>query len=78
MTRNGYARLHRLLNTGAISSKSHGLTNILIPHRALFSMKPSEEDVANFLAFAPDAGEGKAFVFLEVNRHRAKNWHKPY
>lgn len=31
-------------------------------------MLPSEEQVAEFLTFAPDAGEGKAFVFLEVNR----------
>jgi hypothetical protein len=31
-------------------------------------MLPSEDDIANFIAFAPDAGEGKAFVFLEV-RH---------
>ncbi|KAE8451087.1 hypothetical protein EG329_004759 [Mollisiaceae sp. DMI_Dod_QoI] len=28
-------------------------------------MLPSEDDVANFVAFAPDAGEGKAFMFLE-------------
>jgi len=28
-------------------------------------MLPSEDDIANFIAFAPDAGEGKAFVFLE-------------
>ena len=28
-------------------------------------MTPSEEDVANFIACAPDAGEGIAFVFLE-------------
>ena len=33
-------------------------------------MKPSKEDVANFVAFAPDAGEGKAFVYLEVRHHR--------
>lgn len=32
-------------------------------------MIPSEKDVANFLAFAPDAGEGKAFVFLEVSQY---------
>jgi hypothetical protein len=31
-------------------------------------MLPSEDDIANFIAFAPDAGEGKAFMFLEV-RH---------
>jgi hypothetical protein len=31
-------------------------------------MTPSGEDVTNFLAFAPEAGEGKAFLFLEV-RH---------
>jgi hypothetical protein len=30
-------------------------------------MTPSEEDVTNFLAFAPEAGEGKAFLFLEVS-----------
>jgi hypothetical protein len=29
-------------------------------------MHPSEDDVAKFLAIAPDAGEGTAFVFLEV------------
>ena len=29
-------------------------------------MLPSKEDVANFLAFAPDAEEGIAFMFLEV------------
>jgi hypothetical protein len=29
-------------------------------------MQPSEEDIANFLAFAPGADEGKAFMFLEV------------
>jgi len=32
-------------------------------------MTPSKEDIANFVAFAPDAGEGKAFVFLEVERN---------
>ena len=31
-------------------------------------MLPSKDDIANFIAFAPDAGEGKAFMFLEV-RH---------
>ena len=31
-------------------------------------MLPSDDDIANFIAFAPDAGEGKAFMFLEV-RH---------
>lgn len=30
-------------------------------------MTPSEEDIANFLIFAPEAGEGKAFLFLEVS-----------
>jgi hypothetical protein len=30
-------------------------------------MLPSEKDIANFIAFAPEADEGKAFVFLEVN-----------
>ena len=29
-------------------------------------MLPSKEDVASFLAFAPDAEEGIAFMFLEV------------
>lgn len=29
-------------------------------------MKPSKEDIDHFIAFAPDAGEGKAFVFLEA------------
>jgi hypothetical protein len=29
-------------------------------------MVPSEEDIQNFIAFAPGADEGKAFVFLEV------------
>lgn len=28
-------------------------------------MVPSKDDIANFIAFAPDADEGKAFVFLE-------------
>ncbi|TVY32799.1 hypothetical protein LOCC1_G008712 [Lachnellula occidentalis] len=28
-------------------------------------MLPSETDIANFIAFAPEADEGKAFVFLE-------------
>jgi hypothetical protein len=31
-------------------------------------MLPSKDDIANFIAFAPDASEGKAFMFLEV-RH---------
>jgi hypothetical protein len=30
-------------------------------------MLPSEDDIAKFIAFAPDADEGKAFMFLEVN-----------
>jgi len=30
-------------------------------------MTPSADDVTNFLAFAPEAGEGKAFLFLEVS-----------
>ena len=30
-------------------------------------MLPSEDNIANFLAFAPEADEGKAFVFLEVS-----------
>jgi hypothetical protein len=34
-------------------------------------MLPSEGDIANFLAFAPDADEGKAFVFLEVGNPSA-------
>lgn len=29
-------------------------------------MVPSQEDIASFIAFAPDADEGKAFLFLEV------------
>lgn len=29
-------------------------------------MTPSEDDIKNFIAFAPNADEGKAFVFLEV------------
>jgi hypothetical protein len=29
-------------------------------------MLPSNDDIANFLAVAPDAGGGKAFMFLEV------------
>jgi len=29
-------------------------------------MVPTKEDIANFLAVAPDAGEGRAFMFLEV------------
>ena len=31
------------------------------------TMLPSEDDIANFIAFAPDADEGKAFMFLEVS-----------
>jgi hypothetical protein len=31
-------------------------------------MLPSNDDIANFLAVAPDAGDGKAFMFLEVSR----------
>jgi hypothetical protein len=34
-------------------------------------MLPSEDDIANFIAFAPEAGEGKAFIFLEVRRSDA-------
>jgi hypothetical protein len=60
-----------------LSSKSHKLANTLIAYRTLIDMKPSEEDVTNFLAFAPDAGEGKAFMFLEVKCHRAKNCCRP-
>lgn len=33
-------------------------------------MVPSEDDIANFIAFAPEAGEGKAFMFLEVRLRR--------
>jgi hypothetical protein len=40
-------------------------------------MLPSEDDVANFIAFAPDAGEGKAFMFLEV-RHSDTFGHPEY
>jgi hypothetical protein len=29
-------------------------------------MVPSEDDIAKFIAFAPSADEGKAFMFLEV------------
>lgn len=29
-------------------------------------MQPSEKSIAEFLSFAPEAGEGNAFVFLEV------------
>jgi hypothetical protein len=29
-------------------------------------MLPSPEDIANFITFAPNADEGKAFMFLEV------------
>lgn len=29
-------------------------------------MQPSEDDIAKFITFAPEADEGKAFVFLEV------------
>ena len=36
-----------------------------IGYRTLLTMLPSEDDIANF---APDAGDGKAFMFLEV-RH---------
>ena len=44
------------------------LLELSIEYRTLPAMLPSEDDIANFIAFAPDAGEGKAFVFLEV-RH---------
>jgi hypothetical protein len=37
-------------------------------------MIPSKDDVANFLAFAPDAGEGKAFMFLEASYSDASNF----
>lgn len=30
-------------------------------------MLPSEENVTTFLTFAPEAGEGKAFLYLEVS-----------
>jgi hypothetical protein len=36
-------------------------------------MTPSEEDVTNFLAFAPEAGEGRAFLFLEVSHPESMN-----
>lgn len=39
----------------------------LIGQHTLPAMTPSEDDVTNFLAFAPEAGEGKAFLFLEVS-----------
>jgi hypothetical protein len=29
-------------------------------------MLPSKEDIATFIAFAPDVDEGRAFMFLEV------------
>ena len=44
------------------------LLEISIGYCSLPTMLPSEDDIANFNAFAPDAGEGKAFMFLEV-RH---------
>jgi hypothetical protein len=30
-------------------------------------MLPSKDDIAKFIAFAPSADEGKAFMFLEVS-----------
>jgi hypothetical protein len=44
------------------------LLELSIGYRTLPAMLPSEDDIANFIAFAPEAGEGKAFMFLEV-RH---------
>jgi hypothetical protein len=43
-------------------------------------MLPSEDDVANFIAFAPEAGEGKAFMFLEVRHSDAfgRPEYRPY
>jgi hypothetical protein len=35
-------------------------------------MLPSEEDIAQFIAFAPGADEGTAFVFLEVKNPYSK------
>lgn len=45
-------------------------------------MVPSEDDIASFLAFAPEADEGKAFVFLEVyntpDLSGSLEYHQPY
>jgi hypothetical protein len=41
-------------------------------------MLPSEDDIANFIAFAPDADEGKAFMFLEVSHPDAVSECRPY
>jgi hypothetical protein len=43
-------------------------------------MVPSEDDIANFIAFAPGADEGKAFVFLEVRYLDAFDYleYRPY
>jgi hypothetical protein len=30
-------------------------------------MIPSNDDIAKFITFAPDADEGKAFMYLEVS-----------
>lgn len=30
-------------------------------------MLPLQDDIAKFITFAPDADEGKAFMFLEVS-----------
>jgi hypothetical protein len=38
-------------------------------------MTPSADDITNFLAFAPEAGEGKAFLFLEVSHVNPWNLH---
>jgi hypothetical protein len=42
-------------------------TELFIGEHSFSIMTPSGEDVTNFLAFAPEAGEGKAFLFLEVS-----------
>jgi hypothetical protein len=40
-------------------------------------MLPSEETIAAFISFAPNADEGTAFVFLEV-RHLYAGRHRAY
>ncbi|TAQ86452.1 hypothetical protein B7494_g5226 [Chlorociboria aeruginascens] len=45
--------------------------SLLLRH-ILFAMLPSGDDIANFMAFAPDADEGKAFVFLEASHLRLR------
>lgn len=53
----------RACETLHLSSRELSIEDCILP-----VMLPSKEDIASFVAFAPDAGEGKAFIYLEV-RH---------